>query len=728
MGQSVNSLDYEEISRETFGSLQRSSLFVRSIEAELDGYGLPKAVWQFGDQSLNIYSEHSPSEMGFKTSQAPLKKYYVTQTGSQLSLNTSFCDTEFSGADFDSEQHSRHLSRERSPQPPPPTKTVPSGVASVFHTPSHTVTTEKFPVVPEMETYSSGRVLNDIYPIREEYAPELEFEEEYVVPFVKQSASLRNQPPTLPRRPPNYESGKKKKTSRSRQPSGKPTGKSFRPTFSKPRRYQPTIPKEYRLEPTADDSFYNIQGEYVPEFYHSQLWEKPRKKKLQINNEELDESEVVEPNVPPKEMNTIAIQSRLGDESIKELEHQQRQLARQNLKTLLKNQNVLSSELSKSGEQREEAVESNAKTLSELVQRQKHFQRLLEEKRRREENRKRQEKRKKQRKREAELREKISKLQKEHNSKQERDEYVDESEFKARLEHFRRLAEEKTRLSLTKSHDSQSQQSANSTAVVAGHPPDVQAVQAAVTVEPIHEIIEERSIESHSVGNAHQPIAPPRHINSAIEPNLEPSLEMCRPKKSYSTDKSSERSSKNSKNQRTEIPTINGDGNVEVLSYRKLPENGNKSGSWQARITEILSDTDSEESDEENTPNRSSGDKPVMMNNAIHYQSAKPQKTPPKVEQSNDAGVQTGRPSIMAKGNIRLPRESLNLSDLSDEEVDRRLTRQLSLMAKEHGYPEYPVSRNPSSTSGTPIQKENEGFQTVFRPRVKPSSIFLISL
>ena len=102
-----------------------------------------------------------------------------------------------------------------------------------------------------------------------------------------------------------------------------------------------------------------------------------------------------------------------------------RQLARQNLKTLLKNQNVLSSELSKSGEQREEAVESNAKALSDLVQRQKHFQRLLEEKRRREENRKRQEKRKKQRKREAELREKISKLQKEHNSKQEPDEYVD---------------------------------------------------------------------------------------------------------------------------------------------------------------------------------------------------------------------------------------------------------------------------------------------------------------
>ena len=212
---------------------------------------------------------------------------------------------------------------------------------------------EKFPVVPEMETYSSGRVLNEIYPIREEYAPEAEFEEEYVVPFVTQSASLKNQcgfeiwpntwlrltrddtmcssyfqtlyqPPTLPRRPPNYESGKKKKSSRSRNPSGKPTGKSFRPTFSKPRRYQPTIPKEYRLEPTADDSFYNIQGDYVPEFYHSQLWEKPRKKKLQINNEELSQSGSVEQKAPPKEMNTIAIQSRLGDESIKELEHQQR--------------------------------------------------------------------------------------------------------------------------------------------------------------------------------------------------------------------------------------------------------------------------------------------------------------------------------------------------------------------------------------------------------------------
>ena len=32
-----------------------------------------------------------------------LKKYYLTQSGSQLSLNTSFVDSEFSGADFDDE-------------------------------------------------------------------------------------------------------------------------------------------------------------------------------------------------------------------------------------------------------------------------------------------------------------------------------------------------------------------------------------------------------------------------------------------------------------------------------------------------------------------------------------------------------------------------------------------------------------------------------------------------
>ena len=55
---------------------------------------------------------------------------------------------------------------------------------------------------------------------------------------------------------------------------------------------------------------------------------------------------------------------------------------------------------------------------------------------------------------------------------------------------------------------------------------------------------------------------------------------------------------------------------------------------------------------------------------------------------------------MIIKGHIRPLRESLNLSDLSDEEVDRRLT-QISR--------EYQLSRNSSTISGNPIHKDNEG-------------------
>ena len=41
----------------------------------------------------------------------------------------------------------------------------------------------------------------------------------------------------------------------------------------------------------------------------------------------------------------------------------------------------------------------------------------------------------------------------------------------------------------------------------------------------------------------------------------------------------------------------------------------------------------------------------------------------------NDVGVQTGRPSLVDSGAIVPLRASLNLSEMSEEEVDRRLTQ-----------------------------------------------------
>ena len=91
----MNSLDYAEIDEELYGSLKRSSLFVKSIGADMDTLGLviiqifkinlklilglPKAVWQFGEQSINAYNQHTPSEMGFRIES--LKKDFFKMSG-----------------------------------------------------------------------------------------------------------------------------------------------------------------------------------------------------------------------------------------------------------------------------------------------------------------------------------------------------------------------------------------------------------------------------------------------------------------------------------------------------------------------------------------------------------------------------------------------------------------------------------------------------------------------
>ena len=77
MAHSANSLDYEEIDRETYGSLKRSSLYVKSIADQLNAAGLPEAIWQVDGQTLNIYNHHTPSEMGFS-----MRKKRISQEGS----------------------------------------------------------------------------------------------------------------------------------------------------------------------------------------------------------------------------------------------------------------------------------------------------------------------------------------------------------------------------------------------------------------------------------------------------------------------------------------------------------------------------------------------------------------------------------------------------------------------------------------------------------------------
>ena len=58
---------------------------------------------------------------------------------------------------------------------------------------------------------------------------------------------------------------------------------------------------------------------------------------------------------------------------------------------------------------------------------------------------------------------------------------------------------------------------------------------------------------------------------------------------------------------------------------------------------------------------------------------------------------------MVDRGQIQPLRASLNLSDLSDEEVDKRISIQMSKQWDSN------LSRNSSNTSGQKIRKQNEG-------------------
>ena len=106
-------------------------------------------------------------------------------------------------------------------------------------------------------------------------------------------------PPPLPKNPPSVASKSKRK----------------KYTQQKPVAYQARIPKEYRLDPSIDPSFYNAD-QYVPEFYHQQLWNAPSK---------MEELNIPGKKVPqePKEMVSVEIEAKIGEETLKEHKRQQ---------------------------------------------------------------------------------------------------------------------------------------------------------------------------------------------------------------------------------------------------------------------------------------------------------------------------------------------------------------------------------------------------------------------
>ena len=156
--------------------------------------------------------------------------------------------------------------------------------------PKHKSSTKSSRSSPTKAQYQDENIY--IQPIQEANQPV------YVNQSIQQPVQLKI-PPPLPKNPPSVASKSKRK----------------KPVHQKPIAYQARIPKEYRLDPSIDPSFYNAD-QYVPEFYHQQLWNAPSKMEdLNIPGKKVSEE--------PKEMVSVEIEAKIGEETLKEHKRQQ---------------------------------------------------------------------------------------------------------------------------------------------------------------------------------------------------------------------------------------------------------------------------------------------------------------------------------------------------------------------------------------------------------------------
>jgi hypothetical protein len=126
----------------------------------------------------------------------------------------------------------------------------------------------------------------------------------------KSNSSKKQQkppPPPLPKNPPSV----RKQTRRS-----KPQTSREKELLKQLMCYQAKIPREYRLEPTADPAFFRGE-QYIPQYYHDQLWNEPGKlKDLKLQEERISTKE------KPKEMVSVEVEVKIGEETLKEHQRQ----------------------------------------------------------------------------------------------------------------------------------------------------------------------------------------------------------------------------------------------------------------------------------------------------------------------------------------------------------------------------------------------------------------------
>ena len=128
----------------------------------------------------------------------------------------------------------------------------------------------------------------------------------------KKSNSIKKQqkppPPPLPKNPPSV----RKQTRRPKHQNSRE-----KELVKQLMCYQAKIPREYRLEPTADPAFFRGE-QYIPQYYHDQLWTQPGK----LKDLKLQEERKEERKEKPKEMVSVEVEVKIGEETLKEHQRQ----------------------------------------------------------------------------------------------------------------------------------------------------------------------------------------------------------------------------------------------------------------------------------------------------------------------------------------------------------------------------------------------------------------------
>ncbi|CAG5112241.1 Oidioi.mRNA.OKI2018_I69.chr2.g6478.t1.cds [Oikopleura dioica] len=634
-----------------------------------------------------------------------------------MSLNTigttAYCDTEWSGATFDLEEDSEESSDGYSYGSSSPTTSI--GVSRVYHTPApkyasppppkpvqpqvvHVKQSIRNPSFPPPPTYVSSppkKGPSSRVPLKYEGSQSADVDAKYhrgnSQRLGSASSSAKSIPPPVPATPPVTVSQKQNQKVHQN------------PLAKTPVRVAPNAKKVEPVRwaangdmiPGQDPNYFIEGGVYVPQYYHEQLWRCPSlKPRLNIpdpkgppvqshrpasgNEDSFDstmksseDDEYATPRIKEVDTVSIALSANLGDESLRTLSKEQRKKAEQNLKTILVNQKLLQTRNQREKSQKEEEAKQNAENILNTLRKKQAADEIAEKRRREREARK---KKAEQKKRDKEFQRKLEKAKRQKEKEQRERErrsssYSDRSqkshngfdeaqaeEARRLLKEVKRLSEEKAILTLQRNSSGSSTRLEETVQAGAGVTPKRDSASGESFSSELSAVVEEPSV-AHTVEKSptpeiaqSPPIPPQRNLSTQSHEVTPPPPEYENAKPRPSVD-----SMGSSQSKKMVIPNHNGDNSVKVLSYKRTDKTQAAAPTHNMTAVPVRNQLSSSSEDERFT----SEDESTIRDD------------PPPKPIGVTAGVQTGRDSIITKAKISPPRESLNLSDLSDEEVDR---------------------------------------------------------